>query len=54
MKKCAEISNISLLHLHKQIFKSASLSPKKLGRVNMSGKKFMSKLVHAHKNLTHQ
>jgi hypothetical protein len=50
MKKCAEISNISLLSLHKQIFKSASLGPKHLGRVGMSGRKLLMKLVYTQGN----
>jgi hypothetical protein len=50
MKKCAEISNTSLLNLHKQIFKSASLDPKNLGRVSMSGRKLLMKLVYSQRN----
>jgi hypothetical protein len=46
MKKCAKVSNIYLLNLHKQICKSASLGPKYLKRVSKSEKKLVLKLVY--------
>jgi len=50
IKKCAKISNIYLLSLHKQICKSASLGPKHLRRVGKSEKKLVLKLVYTHGN----
>jgi hypothetical protein len=49
MKKYVEISNVSLLSLYKQIYKSALLSQKNLRRVGKNGRKFVLKLVYAKK-----
>jgi hypothetical protein len=50
IKKFANISNIYLLCLHKQICKSASLGPKHLIRVGKNEKKLVLKLVYSQVN----
>jgi hypothetical protein len=52
MKKYAEISHMSLLCLYKQIYRSALLNQKNLGRVGKNGKKLVLKLVYAQENRT--
>jgi hypothetical protein len=53
MKKCAKISHMFLLSLHKKICKSASLGPKIKGRVERNGKKLVLKRVYTQENKSH-
>jgi len=50
MKKDRKISNMSLLNLHKQIYKNAIFGQKNLGRVSKSGKKLVLKTEHTSEN----
>jgi hypothetical protein len=46
MKKDAKLSNMSILSLHKQIYRSALPSQKNLGKVGKSGRKLVLKIEH--------